>query len=83
MMIGRFDASELGQHPVEQNDVGLALRHLQQGILAIGRDCDLIAFLDQVVADQLDQRRLVLDDQRIGSRCGRWTHDRALDLSCC
>jgi hypothetical protein len=53
---GDFNARKLGQHPVEQDDVRLAFLDQQERLFAVSRGCNLIAFLDEVVAEQLDER---------------------------
>ena len=55
-----LDAGQLRQHPVEQQNIRLALVDHHQRLLAVRGGGDLVAFLVEVVADQLDQRRLVL-----------------------
>ncbi len=79
---GNFDFASW-QHPVEQHDVRQALVDGQEGLFAIRGDRDLIAFLDQVVPDQLHQRGLVLDDQGVGLGGRSRAHGGAFDLSCC
>ena len=56
---------------------------MQQRFLAIGGDRDFVAFLLEIVADQFDQRRLVLDDQRVGLRRRGRAHGGRSSLSCC
>jgi hypothetical protein len=54
---------ELGHHDVEEDDVGLAVPGVTNGIPAAGQDGDLVPFLVEVEPDQLGDVRLVLDDE--------------------
>jgi hypothetical protein len=55
-------AVELGDHDVEQHQLGPGLAGLREGIGTVGRDPDVEAFLGQV-ADHLGHVLLVLHDQ--------------------
>jgi hypothetical protein len=57
-----LDAGEMRQHPVEQDEVGLVLAQMQR-LLAVVRLGDAEALALEIVAQQADQRGLVLDDQ--------------------
>ena len=63
-------AVELGHHDVQQDQVGPGLPGLAQGVGAVADQDDLVAFLDQVVADQLGHVALVLDHEDPPSRAG-------------
>jgi hypothetical protein len=56
-------AVELGHHDVEQDDVRPGLPGAPEGVGAVGDARHLPAFLRQVVADQLGDVGLVLDDE--------------------
>jgi hypothetical protein len=67
-----LDARHQGQHPVEQDEVGDVLLHRGQHLLAVIGDRDAKARLLEVVAEKLDQRGFVFDDQHARlDRAGR------------
>ena len=56
------EARQPGQHPVEEHEVGqLRLQHLPRG-LGVGGAFDVVARVDEVDLEELEDRRLVLDD---------------------
>src|SRR4029450_8443864 len=55
-------AVEPGHHDVEEDDGGLAVPGVANGISAAGQDGDLVPFLVEVEPDQLGDVRLGLDD---------------------
>ena len=61
-----LDAGERRQHPVEHHQVGAPLVDHEQRLLAVHGLTHFEAALLQVVAQQREQRRLVLDDQNVG-----------------
>ena len=63
-----LDARELGQHPVENHEIGWFLLHQQQRLLSVVRDGGTVSLALEVVADHLDQRLLVLDQKDQGFR---------------
>jgi hypothetical protein len=60
-----FDPRNLGQHPVEQDEIGADLVGEKQGLFAVARQRNAIAFLLEIVFEQKRQRFLVLDDQNV------------------
>jgi len=58
-----LDPRHPGQHPVEQNYIRLALGDSRQRLFAVGGFADGEAFLLEVVAQQRDDRDLVIDDE--------------------
>jgi len=78
-----LEARELRQHPVQQDQVGPGLGDAQQGLLAIRGFLDPEALLLQVVAEQREQRHLVLDhqDRRPGAPGDHVRHDRCSSFS--
>ena len=70
-----LDARHQRQHPVEQDEVGHVLLDRGQRLLAVIGHRDAKARLLEVVAQQFDQRRLVLDDQHAR------LHRRGLDVA--
>src|SRR2546423_3872 len=61
-----LDPGDERKHPVEQHDIGLALGDLDERLLAVGGFANLKAFFLEVVAQQHDERRFILDDQDDG-----------------
>ncbi len=59
-------AGDLGKHPVEHDQVGGLLLHLEQGLLSIGGALDAEALLLEVVVEQGGEGVLVLDQQNVG-----------------
>jgi len=74
---------ELGQHHVEEDQVGLLGAPEAEPLGAVARDDDLVAFLLQRVLEQALNVRVVVDDEDLGrhqspscpppSREHRWT----------
>ncbi len=58
-----LDPRHQRQHPVEQDEIGRVVLHRGERLLAVIGDRDVEACLLEVVAQQLDQCGLVLDDQ--------------------
>ena len=58
-----LEAVELGHHDVEQDQIRSMLPGGCQPFLAIGRGEDLVAFRDQSSLQDLDVRRVVVDDE--------------------
>ncbi len=65
-----LDPRDQRQHPVEQHRIGLALGDAQQRLLAVGRLADRKPLAFEVVAQQRDERRFVLDDEHQRLHCG-------------
>src|SRR5207248_3134251 len=65
-----FDPRDIRQHPVEQYRDGFCLGDAQQRLFAVHRFRDREALLLEVVAQQGDERRLILDDQDERFHCG-------------
>ena len=65
-------AVELRHHDVEQDDVGLVLARALEGVGAIPDQDHVVAFLGQVVADELGHVLLVLDHEDAAARFGRF-----------
>ena len=63
-------AVELRHHDVEKDDFRLALARPLEGVGAIPDQGHVVAFLGQVVADQLGHILLVLDDENAVARFG-------------
>ena len=61
-----LDPGDLRQHPAEHDDVGQALGNQGQGLLAVGGDGDLVAFLVEIVLQQGREGVFVLDHQDMG-----------------
>src|SRR5438477_9482273 len=65
-------AVQLGHHDVEQDEVGARLVRLPDGLGASGGDDDVVTFLAEVVAEELRDVALVLDDEHAtGGMAGR------------
>jgi len=58
-----LEAVELGHHDVEKNKIRNLLPGGRQAFLPVGRGDDLIAFGDQPGLQDLDVRRIVVDDE--------------------
>ena len=65
-LLAQVEAVGLGQHQVEQRDVGLAPLEQLDGVVARGRHHDLEAAHEQVRAEQVDDVAVVLDDEDAG-----------------
>ena len=63
--------STLGQHQVEQHDVGSPRSRAAQRIVAVGGTGDVEAANGEVGADQVDDVGVVLDQQDLGGRVAR------------
>src|SRR5215470_5833289 len=69
-----FPTVQLGHHDVEEDQLGLALPSPLEGVGAVAREQDFVAFLRQVIAEELRHVLLVLhheDARAIPSRDGR------------
>ena len=64
----QFEAVHVGQAEIEDDEIGLVLEQLQRG-LAVGRVENVVALGGEPHAQQLADRRLVVDDQDL-ERCG-------------
>ena len=61
-----LDPGDVGQHPVEDHDVGVFLRHHQERLFAVAGAGNPEAFGLQVVGQDFALCRLVLDEQNRG-----------------
>jgi hypothetical protein len=60
----QLDAGQAGQHPVEDQQVGHGLAQARLGLVAVHHGLDRIACGLEVVAQQLDERLVVLHDHQ-------------------
>ena len=58
-----LDALDVGEHPVEDDQVGLDARDRGERVAAVRRLLDLVALVAERGRDGVDDRRLVVDDE--------------------
>ena len=68
---GDLEAVDVGEHDVEDDEVGLHAVHGVDGALPVARDLDLETREAQGGREQLADVGLVLDDEQVGARLGR------------
>ena len=71
-------AVELRHHDVEDDEVGLLVAHLLQGLLAVGRGDDVVALRTQDEIQDMEDVHLVVDHQDLAL-----IHPRHFVLPCC
>ncbi len=63
ILAAELDAGDVGQHPVEEHEVGLGLVDGDQRLVAVGGGGDGEALLLEVVGEELADRFFVLDHE--------------------
>ena len=61
---------EVGEHPVEHDEVGLAALDGDERVAAVRRLVDLVALVAERRRDGVDDRRLVVDDEDPAAAAG-------------
>ena len=77
-----LDPLDVGEHPVEDDQVGLGARDRGERVAAVVRLLDLVALVAESGRDRVDDRRLVVDDEDPVPRSGRCSRPNRDSDSC-